>query len=467
MKVRVRIAPSPTGKDLHIGNLYTALINWAFARKNKGNFIIRIEDTDRTRYLKGAEKKILESLKAYGLDYDEGPDKKGAYGPYRQSERLDLYQKYAEALVKKGKAYYCTCSPARLEQLRKEQQQKKQLPKYDRYCLRRQKETIKAIKAGKKFVIRLQIPDGKKISFQDIIRGKISFPSKDIDDQVLLKSDGYPTYHLGVVVDDHLMAISHIIRGEEWISSTPKHILLYRALDWQTPIYCHTPLLRNPDRSKLSKRKNPVWSSWYLNQGYLPQAVLNYLCLMGWSHPEEKTIFSLSEFIKYFDLKNISPAGPIFDLRKLDYVNSVYIRQLSDQKLTQALKPFTKKPLSAKIIPLLKERITKLSEAKDLVIFLNKLPVYKKDLFKGKQAKSQLLAVSSQLSKIKSWVKDDIYQTVKKVFEKGKYHKKEFYPNLYLAIEGKPQGLPVFESMEILGKKETLKRLKNTLELTK
>ncbi len=467
MSIRVRIAPSPTGQDLHIGNLYTALVNWAFARQNKGQFIVRIEDTDQSRLVAGSEKRILQTLKNYGLDYDEGPDKKGPYSPYRQSERLALYQKYAQELVKKGQAYYCTCTPQRLADLRKQQQAKKQLPKYDRFCLSRQAAVKKQMAAAKKFVIRLKIPENQQIEFNDLIRGKISFPSKDIDDQVLLKSDGYPTYHLAVVVDDHLMKISHIIRGEEWISSTPKHILLFKALGWDLPIYCHTPLLRNPDRSKLSKRKNPVWSSWYLDQGYLPQAVLNYLCLMGWAHPQQKDIFTLGEFVKYFKLENISPAGPIFDIKKLDYLNGVYIRQLTDPQLGQALKPFVKESLSSSVIPLLKERMSKLTEAGDLVGFFKKAPVYKKDLFKGDQAKKQLQAITHNLESIQSWTKDEIYQTVKKVFSQENYHKKEFFANLYLAIEGRPQGLPVFESMAILGKTESLKRLTKALELMK
>lgn len=464
MTIRVRIAPSPTGQDLHIGNLYTALINWAFARQSKGRFVVRIEDTDQTRLVPGSEKRILRTLKNYGLNYDEGPDKKGPYSPYRQSKRLKLYQKYAQELVAKGQAYYCTCTPQRLESLRKDQQAKKQLPKYDRFCLVKQEQIKKEIDQGKSFVIRLKVPDDQQIDFTDLIRGKISFPSKDIDDQVLLKSDGYPTYHLGVVVDDHLMKISHIIRGEEWISSTPKHILLFKALGWDLPIYCHTPLLRNPDRSKLSKRKNPVWSSWYLDQGYLPEAVLNYLCLMGWSHPRQRDIFTLQEFVKYFKLKDISLAGPIFDIKKLDYINGVYLRQLTDQQLGQVLKPFIKDSLPVKAISLIKERITKLSQVNDLVDFFTQVPTYKKDLFKGKQVKAQLKAIDSGLTAISSWTKDEIYKAVKKVFTLGDYDKKEFFSNLYITIEGKPQGLPVFESMVILGKTESLKRLKKALE---
>ena len=326
--IRTRIAPSPTGEDIHIGNLYTALINWAWAKKNKGKFIVRIDDTVRTRLVKNSEQRILQTLKDYGLDYDEGPDVQGPYKPYRQSERLALYKKYAKQLIDKGTAYYCTCSKKRLDELRTLQQKQKQIAKYDKYCLARQKEVKEEIKKGKPYVFRLNVPSGREIVFPDLIRGDVKVVSDNLDDQVLLKSDGFPTYHLGVVVDDHLMKISHVIRAEEWLSSTPKHILLFEAFDWTPPIFAHVPILRNPDRSKLSKRKNPVWASWYLKQGYLPEAVLNYLALMGWSHPEQKEIFSLDEFVKVFDLKDVKSVGPAFDPVKLEWMCGEYIRKL-------------------------------------------------------------------------------------------------------------------------------------------
>lgn len=314
--VRTRIAPSPTGEDIHIGNLYTALINFAVARKNGGQFIIRIEDTDRTRYQEGAEQRILASIKAFGLLYDEGPDVGGPHAPYRQSERLPIYKKYAEELVEKGAAYYCICTKERLEALKQEQTKNGQRTRYDKHCLAIQDEVKQEIAKGTPYVIRLNVLPDKKMWFKDLIRGEISISSNEVDDQVLLKSDGFPTYHLGVVVDDHLMNITHIIRAEEWISSTPKHVLLYESFGWELPIFAHLPILRNPDKSKLSKRKNPVWASWYLEEGYLPEAVLNYLALMGWSHPEGKEFFSLEEFIQMFDLKRINVVGPVFDIKK-------------------------------------------------------------------------------------------------------------------------------------------------------
>ena len=365
--VRTRIAPSPTGQDIHIGNLYTAYINWAYAHKYNGQFIIRIEDTDRTRYVEGAVEKILKTIKAYGLDYDESIDKPGKYGPYRQSERLEIYKKYAEELISKGKAYYCVCTKERLDEVRKKMIADKKIPKYDKHCLSIQKEVIKKVNNGESHVIRLNVVDHVDVSFEDVIRKNVTINTDNIDDQVLIKSDGYPTYHMAVVIDDHLMEISHVIRAEEWISSTPKHVLLYQAFGWKLPVFAHLPILRNPDKSKLSKRKNPVWASWYIEQGYLPEAILNYLALMGWSHPEEKEIFDREEFVKVFDLARVSPVGPAFDQVKLAWMNGQYIMKSQNSNLkTQILEFYMEKNLSEdlveKTIPLVKERMKKLSD---------------------------------------------------------------------------------------------------------
>ena len=323
--IRTRIAPSPTGSDVHVGSIVAALMNWAWAKKNHGQFIIRIEDTDQTRIVIGGEKKMLDTLNRIGLIADESPQVGGPYAPYRQSERLKIYKHYAEELVNKGHAYYCICTSQRLIKMREEQQKNKQVPKYDRHCLAHQDEIKNQIKKDNniKYVIRLKIPDNQEIIINDVVRGEIKFHTKDIDDQVLLKSDGYPTYHLGVVVDDHLMNISHVIRGEEWLPSTPKHIIIYRAFGWKLPIFAHISLLRNPDKSKLSKRKNPVWTSWYLDQGILPEALLNYLAHMGWSHPKSKDIFTLDEYKSVFDIKDIQKTAPIFDPVKLEWMNGM------------------------------------------------------------------------------------------------------------------------------------------------
>lgn len=461
--VRTRIAPSPTGEDIHIGNLYTALINWTFAKKHGGQFIIRIEDTDRERYVKGAEQKILATLKAFGLNYDEGPDKDGPYAPYRQSERLALYKKYAEELIQKSHAYYCFCSRERLDELRKQQIANKQVPRYDRYCLQHETWNTehKTYEGNKQYVIRLKVPENKEIIFHDVIRGEIKFQSRDIDDQVLIKSDGYPTYHMAVVVDDHLMEISHIIRAEEWISSTPKHVLLYEAFGWNPPVFAHLPILRNPDKSKLSKRKNPVWASWYLEQGYFPEAVLNYLALMGWSHPQQKEIFSLEEFIQVFDLKDMQAVGPAFDPVKLEWMNGAYIRQLKVQSLKFKVLEFIGNTYSEEIvektIPLIQERIKKLSDYLPLCgFFFEKPKIYEADL-------SAHLHVFEEIKKsiehMTLWNAQYIGKEMQKTVQSLGIKNSEFFMLLRIAITGKKVSPPLNESMEILGKEECLRRV--------
>lgn len=455
--VRTRIAPSPTGEDIHIGNLYTALINFAVAKKYKGSFIVRIEDTDRERYKEGAEEKILSSLKAYGLEYDEGPDKGGPFGPYRQSERLNLYQQYAKELVQKGAAYYCFCSKERLEELRREQIKKKEMPRYDKYCLYHVKDAQSRIEAGESYVIRLNVQSGRTISFQDVIRGEIKIESEQIDDQILLKSDGFPTYHLGVVVDDHLMKISHVIRAEEWISSTPKHILLYEAFGWEMPIFAHLPILRNPDRSKLSKRKNPVWASWYLEQGYLPEAVLNFLALMGWSHPEGKEIFTLNEFIQTFELKDVKSVGPIFDIVKLTWMNQQYIQNMSDEELIQRLKKFLSKSnisdaLLRKLLPLTKTRMETLRDFDKLTSHFFVEPNVKARSDKEKVIAEDLKAA---LTNVDLWIAENILFSLKEILKKHQIR----MPIIYYMFTGEEKGLPLPESLEILGKEKTILRL--------
>lgn len=457
--IRTRIAPSPTGDDIHIGNLYTALINWAFAKKNNGKFIIRIEDTDRTRFREGAEDKILSSLKAYGLNYDEGPDNKGPFEPYRQSERLHLYKTYAEQLVAEEKAYYCICTTERLSRLREDLINKKQVPRYDKLCLQNAQSVKKKIQNGERFVIRLNVIAGRKISFTDLIRGEITFDSSQIDDQVLLKSDGYPTYHLGVVIDDYLMQITHIIRAEEWISSTPKHIILYESFGWPLPIFAHVPILRNPDKTKLSKRKNPVWASWYLDEGYLSEAVLNYLMLMGWSHPEQKEIFNIEEFIDKFRLENINAVGPVFDLTKLTWMNQQYIQKLPLPDLKNRLKEFfpylkTEDIILDQLLPLLHERMQILKDFDNLAGHFFTPP----DItVRNENEKLIASDLKIKLSKLEDWRRNEILNILKETLEKYKIR----MPVLYYLLTGKEKGLPLPESLEILGKEKTLGRLAN------
>lgn len=461
--VRTRIPPSPTGDDIHVGNLYTALINFTVAKKNNGKFIVRIEDTDRARYQEGAEEKILSSIKKFNLIYDEGPDIGGPHAPYRQSERLPLYKKYAEELIEKGFAYYCFCSKERLEKLREVQIKENKKTKYDKFCLNNIKNAKERVKNGEAYVVRLNVLPNKKMWFRDLIRGQITIDSNEIDDQVLLKSDGFPTYHLGVVVDDHLMEISHIIRAEEWISSTPKHVLLYESFGWEQPIFAHLPILRNPDKSKMSKRKNPVWASWYLDQGFLPEAMLNYLALLGWSHPQEKDIFPLSEFIELFELKDVKPVGPVFDVAKLRWMNQQYIQEKNDEELKTLILNFSKKARDLpsetldKLIPILKSRMETLADFDKLTgIFFNEFTKNKFD----KNEKEIAQSLYDKLVHVKSWIHGMIFISLKEVMELKKIR----MPVLYKIFTGLDRGLPLPESLEILGKEKSLKRLKDIIK---
>lgn len=459
--VRTRIPPSPTGNDLHIGNLYTALINWAFAKKHNGQFIVRIEDTDRERFVPGAAEQILKTLTAFGLEPDEDMIKGGPYAPYVQSERLALYKKYAEQLVTQADAYYCFCTTERLQQIRDKAQQEKRQPKYDRYCLRLTAEEVdNNLKKDIPHVIRLKIPEGST-SFTDLIRGTITIDNSILDDQVLLKSDGYPTYHLAVVIDDYLMKITHVIRAEEWMASVPKHVILYKALGWELPIFAHVPLLRTPDRGKISKRKGAVWASWYLHEGYLPEAVLNYLTLMAWCHPDQKEIFSLDEYIKVFDLKDINPAAPIFDVVKLTWMNGEYIRSMNTANLKLLISNFYSgtysEDLIEKTIPLIQERIKTLKEYNAYCRFFIEAPKeYEVDLSKYTEVFEK---TANTLNELSDWKVERIGEIMQNVAKTLNMKNSEYFMAMRVVITGKKISPPLNESMELLGKKETLKRL--------
>lgn len=342
-KIRVRFAPSPTGY-LHVGGLRSALYNYLFAKKHGGEFILRIEDTDRSRFVDGTIESLISSLDRMGIKRDEGVFlengklvQKGGVGPYIQSERLKLYRKYADELVAEKKAYYCFCSAERLTAMREEQVREKRPPRYDKHCLSlSDAEVTKRKESGEPFVIRFNVPsDRGEITFHDLIRGEVKFQAKDIDDQVLLKSDGFPTYHLAVVVDDHLMDITQVIRGEEWLSSTPKHILLYEAFGWEAPQFAHLPLLLNADKSKLSKRQGDVAAEDYLDDGYLEEALVNFVALLGWNPGQGTTqeIFTLEELVEKFELSNVHKAGAVFDRKKLDWLNGEYIKKMPVDEL--------------------------------------------------------------------------------------------------------------------------------------
>ena len=464
--IRTRIAPSPTGEDIHIGNLYTAYINYIFAHKNNGKFLVRIEDTDQTRKVEGSEEKILSTLKAFGVNPDESVEAGGAYGPYRQSDRLELYKKYANELIEKGSAYYCICSRERLSKVREEMKAKKQIPQYDKYCLSRKDEVKKEINNGAEYVIRLNVPTDEEVIFQDVIRGEIRINTSNLDDQVLLKSDGYPTYHLGVVVDDYLMKISHVIRAEEWISSTPKHILIYKAFGWELPIFAHVPILRNPDKSKLSKRKNPVWASWYLEQGFLPEAVLNYLALMGWSHPGGKEVFDAEEFTHVFTLERIQPVGPVFDVTKLEWMNGQYIMALPISNLKFLISNFYKdrnldEHIVEQSVPLVRERMKTLKEYWDIAAMLFQSPVaYEKDFTDQKEL---LEKVIQTLESITSWEASVIGEKLQDVATAEDVKFGTFFMMLRVALSGKKITPPLNESMQILGKEECITRIKHVI----
>lgn len=464
-KVRVRIAPSPTGSDLHIGNVYTALLNFVFARKNNGKFIIRIEDTDRTRLIRDAENKILASLKWFNLVYDEGPDIGGPFAPYRQSERLQIYKKFALTLIEKSHAYYCFCDSKRLEQIRLRQQELHKPTLYDGTCRKLNPLVASKRAISEKFVIRLKVPKSGVTAFHDLIRGEISFENKLIDDQILLKSDGFPTYHLAVVIDDHLMEISHIIRAEEWISSTPKHILIYKSFGWKLPVFAHGPILRNPDKSKLSKRKNPVWASWYRQQGFLPEAILNYLALMGWSHPDGKDIFSIEEFIDKFRLQDLKPVGPAFDIRKLEWLNGEYIRQTQNPRLKTQIYDHLEKKFSAtligKTVPLVKERIKKLSDYLPLCRFFFEEP--KENEIDLSTKKTLFKEITQSLEKVDNWQADKIGRTMQNLAKKLNINNSEFFMVLRVAVSGQKITPPLNESMELLGKEKVLARIKSAI----
>jgi len=453
--VRTRLAPSPTGENLHIGNVYTALINYVFAHKNKGKFIIRVEDTDRTRLIAGSEERILASLKWVGLNYDEGPDIGGPFAPYRQSERKNLYKKYAEELAEKKSAYYCFCDSKRLEEMRRVH------VRYDGFCKKYSYDRAKEKAEKEPYVIRLNVPQEGKTEFNDVIHGKISFENNLLDDQILLKSDGFPTYHLGVVIDDHLMEITHIIRAEEWISSTPKHILIYKALGWNIPVFAHTPILRNPDKSKFSKRKNPVWVSWYREEGFLPEAILNYLALMGWSHPEGKEIFSLEQLVSVFRLEDVKPVGPIFDLEKLKWMNGMYIRTKRLKDLSNNLIDFN--PEYKRIEPELFKCLvalaqTRIQTLKDLEPLVKHFLIEPKTVLSSSE-KAITQNLLNKLSALMDWKTQEILNVLRGILLEKHIKMKV----VYKILTGNEQGLPIAESLELLGRDRVLKRLKENL----
>jgi glutamyl-tRNA synthetase len=476
---RTRIAPSPTG-DPHVGTAYVALFNLALARKTGGQFLLRIEDTDRQRSHPASEKMIFEALRWLGLTWDEGPDIGGPHGPYRQSERSAIYREHAEELVGKGAAYPCFCTPERLEKLREEQKaQKASVLGYDGLCRRLDRaEAERRCAAGETHVIRLAMPDEPSMTVTDLLRGEVRFERPQMDDQVLLKSDGFPTYHLANVVDDHLMKITHVVRAEEWLSSLPKHVHLYRSFGWEMPVFCHLPLLRNADKSKISKRKNPVSLNHYRRAGYLPEAMVNFLALMSFSMPDGREEFTLPEFIEAFDLTRISLGGPVFDLEKLTWLNGRYLRRLSTPEFLGRLRGhlLSDEYLGA-VHALARERVDTLEGFYDYTSFFFVGEVaYDAEALrtlvpKGRTAADVAKALGALVEKsidpLLEWNAATIEAALKAFADEVAWPAKDLFMTVRLAVTGRAATPPLFETMAVLGKEVCRRRLRKAAAVLK
>ena len=480
--VRVRIAPSPTG-DPHVGTAYIGLINYIYARQRDGKFVLRIEDTDRARFVATSEQEIFNSLRWLGLTWDEGPDVGGPYGPYRQSERTEIYREHCDLLLANGTAYRCFCTAEELEVARKQQIAAKLPPRYPGTCRHLAAETTEAnLASGKPFVVRLAVPphagdSSTATTFRDELRGEITFEHANVDDQVLMKSDGFPTYHLANVVDDHLMQITDVIRAEEWISSTPKHVLLYRAFGWLLPRFWHMPLLRNLDKSKISKRKNPVSLIYYRQAGFLPEAMINFLGLMGGGMPDgtgpvaEK--FTLPGMIDRFDVKNIRLGGPVFDLTKLKWLNGEYIRALAPETFYSALREtILSDSYLQQIAPLVQSRIETLGELGNLTHFFfadDILPTAEIFLPKKRTPEETLAFAAEQLTVLEAtdWTHEALEPALKKLGEEKEWSVKENFMLLRAILTGSTMSPPLLESMVVFGKARTLDRLRRFLDVQK
>lgn len=471
--VRVRIAPSPTG-DPHVGTAYMAIFNLIFARHFSGKFILRIEDTDRTRSRPEYEANIFNALKWVGIQWDEGPDIGGPFAPYRQSERTEIYRHYCQELLNSGKAYKCFATPQELSEMREKMAASGQKGGYDRRYRDLQFEKIAELeKLGTPYVVRLKVPLTGECVYEDGIKGKISSPWADIDDQVLLKSDGFPTYHLANVVDDHLMKISHVIRGDEWMSSTPKHILLYEAFGWTPPQFLHMPLLLGGDGKKLSKRRNPTSIFYYRDSGYLKEAFANFLTLMGYSMPGDREIYSLEEIIREFDPKRIGTSGAYFDPQKLDWMNQHYlINTIPQENLWPQIKEWMyHDTFMEKIVPLVRTRIKTFGEFMEVCsfFFVNHISYSEELLCPSEQTKEKtamlLQGIIWGMDELEDWSRTGIEAASREVSQAFDVnHKKVVMPILYGALTGKKHGPSLFESVELIGKDRTRARLLNAIE---
>jgi len=494
MTARVRFAPSPTGIP-HVGNIRTALFNWLFARHEGGSFVLRIEDTDQTRLVSEALDAILASLRWLGLGWDEGPEVGGPYGPYFQSERLERYHRAADELIAKDAAYRCYCSPERLEQVRAEQMRRKEPPRYDRRCRNlSQAERAQEEAKGITPVVRFKTPLSGRTEFDDAVRGRVAFENETLDDFVILKSDGFPTYHLANVVDDHLMEISHVLRADEWLPSTPRHLLLYAALGYAPPVFAHLPMILGPDRAKLSKRHGAVSLLEYKRQGYLPEAMFNFLGLLGWSLDDHTEIISREEFIRHFSLERIVKNPAIFDVEKLTWMNGVYIRQLPVERLAELLgerleedlPPEVSRPIDrsyvARIVPLVQERMKRLDEAVALTAFffvegpleyaaealLGKRPdgrPYGRFAGKPEEAAQALAKAIGRVEGVDDWRHDVLEGVLRPLAEELGLKAGDLFMLIRVAVTGQTATPPLFETMEVLGRERSLARLRAALAL--
>jgi glutamyl-tRNA synthetase len=486
MSVRVRYAPSPTGVP-HVGNIRTALFNWLFARHEGGAFIVRLEDTDRTRYVEGSERAIFDSLAWLGLDYDEGPDPAdpsrdiGDHGPYMQSRRVETYNRYADQLIEAGHAYRCYCTPERLADVRKDLQRRKLPPKYDRSCrdlpgTSREKLESQALPC----VVRFKTPLAGQTAFPNVVRGDIVFNNDTLDDFVLLKSDGFPTYNFANVVDDHLMEITHILRGDELLSSAPRHVLLYEALGWEPPTFAHLPMIQGPDRAKLSKRHGDTSVLAFHDRGFLPEALLNFLGLLGWSLDDHTEIIDRETFIRYFSLDRVLANPAVFNFDKLTWMNGVYIRELPEEELAQRTAPFLEESLGRTIdrnllqpvIPLIRERVKLLTEIVEMADFFfreGELEYDTKTLL-GKKladapavAAAALQAVVQRISGLEHWQHEALEGAIRPQAEELGMKTGELFGLIRVAVTGRTAAPPLFETMAVLGRERSLERLESAL----
>ena len=471
--VRVRFAPSPTG-FLHVGGLRTALYNFLFAKHNGGKFVLRIEDTDQTRKVEGALENLISTLEWAGIHYDEGPHREGTCGPYVQSERLDIYRQYALELVAKGKAYYCFCTPERLAELRKQQLASKLSPAYDRHCRDLPIDDVqRRVTAGESHVVRMKLPTEGEMTFHDLIRGDVTISYSVLDDQVILKSDGFPTYHLAVVVDDHLMGITHIIRGEEWLPSVPKHILLYQYFGWAVPELAHLPLLLNPDKSKLSKRQGDVAVEDYRAKGYLKEALVNFVAMLGWNPGDEREIFTLDELIKEFTLDRVGKSGAVFNVEKLNWMNFEHLRKKSDAEVWAMLKEILRESgidskafddqYLLRVIGAMRERVTFVKDFVEKSPYFFRPPTdYDAAVVKKRwkeETPEQMRKLVKEFSELQQPQKEDYEAALHRVAEKLSVRAADLIHPVRLAVSGVGAGPGLFDILFILGKDETIRRI--------